>query len=194
LNPVDHLTTALLPDLSIGMVLVAMFYAIPWFVVPSQAHTSHPFVLDGGWIVLTMVMWGLCSFGLAIYAVGAWYEALCIRVAEDHLVVESLRAVERIAFADIARVNRVLYEPPKALVKAGLLLGLLNWRAIGPTLLLAGRRDYGVELVLHDGGRKRLGLTGVCHLDRLLSALMTAGVATDPELTPWSLPPGAAGK
>jgi hypothetical protein len=132
----------------------------------------------------------VCSSDL----VTAWYEAWCIHMAEDHLVVESLRAVEQIAFADIAQVQRVLCEPPKALVKAGLLIGLLNWRALGPTLLLAGRRDYVVELVLRNGRRQRLGLTGVCHLDRLLSALLKAGVPTDPELTAWSLPPGAAGK
>jgi hypothetical protein len=173
---------ASLPDLFVGMLLVGMFYALPWFVVPGQAHVSHPLVVEGGWMILTVVMWGFCLFGLAIYATAAWYEASCIRVADDHLVIESIRTMERIAFADIERVNLAVREPPKTLVKIGLLIGLLNWRAIGPTLLVAGRRDRMIELVLRDGRRRRFGLTGVYHLDRLISALRQAGVHVDPDL------------
>jgi len=178
-----RLTSALLPDLVIGMLLVGMFYAIPWFVVPNHAHSSHPLVVEGGWIVLTVVMWGFCLFGLAIYVTAAWYEVLRVEVAGDHLVMESMRAMERIDFADIERADLAVREPPRALVKAGLLVSLLNWRALGPTLLVASRQDRVIELVLRDGRRRRLGLTGLCHLDRLTSALQLAGVAVDPGLT-----------
>jgi hypothetical protein len=177
-----RVTSALLPDLFIGMLLVGMFYAIPWFVVPNQAHSSHPLIVEGGWIVLTVVMWGFCLFGLAIYATAAWYEVLRVEVAGDHLVVESMRAMERIDFADIERVNLAVREPPKMLVRAGLLVSLLNWRALGPTLLVASRNDRIIELVLRDGRRRRLGLMGMRHLDRLISALKQAGVVVDPEL------------
>jgi len=177
-----RLTSALLPDLFIGMLLVGMFYAVPWFVVPNHAHSSHPLVVEGGWIVLTVVMWGLCLFGLAIYATAAWYEVLRVEVAGDHLVVESMRAVERIDFADIERVNLAMREPPKLLVRAGWLVSLLNWRALGPTLLVASRSDPVIEFVLRDGRRRHLGLTAMRHLDRLISSLKGAGVAVDPDL------------
>lgn len=177
-----RLTSAFLPDLFIGMLLLGMFYAIPWFVVPNQAHVSHPFVVEGGWIVLTAVMWGFCLFGLAIYAVAAWYETLRIEVAGDHMTVETMRAVERIDFGDIERVDLVIREPPKTLVRVGLLVSLLNWRALAPTLLVAGREDRVAEFVLRDGRRKRFGLMGMRHRDCLVSSLKQAGVTVDPDL------------
>jgi hypothetical protein len=177
-----RLASALLPDLFVGMLLVGMFYAIPWFVVPNNAHSSHPLVVEGGWIVLTVVMWAFCLSGLAIYATAAWYEVLRIEVAGDHLVVESMRAVERIDFADMERLDLAVREPPKTLVRIGLLVSLLNWRAIGPTLLVAGRSDRVIELVLKDGRHRRFGLTAMRHLDRLISGLRQAGVVVDPAL------------
>ena len=177
-----RLTSALLPDLFIGMLLVGMFYAIPWFVVPNHAHSSHPLVVEGGWIVLTVVMWGFCLFGLAIYATAAWYEVMRVEVAGDHLMVESMRAVERIDFADIERVDLAFRQPPKTLVRVGLLVSLLNWRALAPTLLVAGRDDRVIEFVLRDGRRRRFGLMGMRHLDRLISGLKQAGVVVDPNL------------
>ena len=173
-----------LPDLGLGVLFTGVFFALPWFIVPGEAGTSHPLIVDGGWIILTLVMWGFCLFGLAIHGVAAWYEVLRVGVAGNHLVIETLRAVERVDFADIERVDLAVREPPGLLVRAGWLVSLLNWRALGPTLLVASRSDPVIEFVLRDGRRRRLGLTAMCHLDRLISSLKGAGVTVDPGLEP----------
>jgi hypothetical protein len=173
---------ALLPDLALGLVLLGLFFAVPWFVVPHQARTSHPVILDGGWIFLTVILWGFCLFGLLIHAVAAWYETRRIRIAGDHLVIESMRGDERVPFADIERLTCGVREPPRALVKAGLLVSLVNPRAAGPTLLAAGQRDPVLCLVARDGRRWTFGLTGICHVERMIDALKQAGIAVDPDL------------
>jgi hypothetical protein len=177
-----RLTCALVPDLALGIMLTGVFYVVPWFVVPSQAHASHPLVVEGGWMILTVVMWGLAFFGLAIHVTAIWYEVLRLHVADDHLLMESLWRRERIAFADIDGVELGVREPSKVLVKMGMLVSLFNRRALGPTLLLASRRDRVIELVLRDGRRRRFGLLGIRHLDCLISSLRQAGVSVDPDL------------
>ena len=164
------------------MVLLGLFFALPWFIIPHQAHVSHPLVLDGGWIILTLVMWGLSLFGLAIHAVAARYEAWCIHIGADHLVMESIWGAERVPFADIERLTMGSREPPRALIIAGLFISLLNWRAAGPTLLAAGRKDPVVYLVTRDGRRRTFGLAAICNADRLIASLQQAGVAVDPDL------------
>lgn len=181
-------TTALLPDLLVGMPLVGVFYTLPWLVVPAQAHMSHPVVVEGGWIVLTAVMWGLTLLSMAIHAVAAWYEALCLDVAGDHLVVESLGGTERIDFADIEAVDLGLRTSPRFLVC------LLNRRALGPILTMAGRRGRVMEIVLWNGRCRRFRLTGAYHLDHLVAALGQAGVTVDPQLVRSSLRPKSAAR
>ncbi len=171
-----------LPDLGVGMILLGLFFALPWFIVPHQTHASHPLVLDGGWIILTLVMWGLSLFGLAIHAVAAWYEAWCVHIGADHLIMESIWSADRVPFADMERLTMGSREPPRALIVAGLLISLLNWRAAGPTLLAAGRKDPVVCLITRDGRRRTIGLTALCNADRLVASLQQAGVAVDPDL------------
>lgn len=177
-------TGAVLPDLGLGTLFMGVFFALPWFIVPGEAGASHPLVVDGGWIVLTLIMWGFCLFGLAIHLVAAWYETTCIHVASDRLRIESLWGVEDLPFADIERLTWGDRAPPRALIRAGLLISLLNWRAAGPTLLAASRSDPVLRLVLRDGGQRTFGLTAIRNLERLTGALRQAGIAVDPEPTP----------
>ena len=170
---------AVLPDWGIGMLFIGGFFALPWFIVPGAARTSHPLVLDGGWIILTLVMWGFCLFGLAVHGVAAWYEASCIRVAGDHLRIESIRGVEDIPFNDIERLTYGVKGPPRALLKMGLLLSLLTGRATGSAMLAASREDRVIFLAMRDGRRRTFSLTGIYHVERLAIALQEAGVPVD---------------
>ena len=173
---------ALVPDLGVGTLFIGVFFTLPWLIVPGEAGTSHPLVLDGGWIILTLAMWGLCLFGLAILGVAAWYEARAIHVGETDLTIESILGTERIAFTDIERVTCGVREPPKALVTAGYLMSLINWRAAGPTLLVASRSDPLVCIVTRDGKQRNLSLTGLYNLERLIAAMKKADIPVDPEL------------
>ncbi len=173
---------AMLPDIGIGILFVGTFFTLPWLVVPGEADTSHPLAIDGGWIILTSTMWGFCLFGLAIHFIAAWYETLSIHVAGDHVRVESLLGAETIAFSDIERLTLGIRQPPKTLVKAGFLLSLVNWRAAGPTLLVASRSDPTLCLVRRNGQTRSFSLTGIYHVERLVAACKDAQIPVDPEV------------
>ncbi len=173
---------ALLPDLGVGLLFVGPFFTMPWLIVPPQAGTSHPLVVEGGWIILTLIMWGFVFFGLAVHVVAAWYEALNIQVASDHLLIDSLVGIERVPFTEIERVTFGVKQPPKALVKIGLLVSLFNWRAAGPTLLMASRDNPVLCLVKRDGRTRTFSLCALLHVPRLIAALKEAQIPVDPEL------------
>jgi hypothetical protein len=106
---------------------------------------------------------------------GRFAVARQIRAGDTDLAVESLWSVEQSTYSDVERVHLGTREPPKMLVRVGLLVGLLNWRALGPALLAASRSDGVVEFVLRDGRRLCFGVTGMRHLDSLISRLKQAG-------------------
>ena len=170
---------AVLPDWGIGMLFVGGFFALPWFIVPGAARTSHPLVLNGGWIILTLVMWNFCLFGLAVHGIAAWYEASCIRIAGDHLTIESIGGVEDIPFDDIERLVYGVKGPPRALLKAGLLLSLFTGRAAGSAMVAANREDRVIGFEMGDGRRRTFSLTGIYHVERLTIALQKAGVSVE---------------
>lgn len=172
---------AVLPDLGIGTLFIAAFFTMPWLIVPSESGTSHPLVFDGGWAILTLIMWSFGGFGLAVHIVAAWYEVLSIRIGEDGLVITSLVGVEAVSFSDIERLTLGVRQPPKALVKAGFLLSLVNWRAAGPTLLVASRSDPSLCLVRRSGRTRSFSLTGIYHVERLVMALQQAHICVDPK-------------
>jgi len=177
-----------LPDV-VGLMLTGVFFAPPLLIIPSV--TSSPRLLDveGGWIVLTLLFWLLAGFGLAIHAMAAWYTRYQIRVLADGLERVTLWGRDRVAFADIESVAAAPTEPPRWLVRAGFVMSLVNWRALGPTLLVASRSDSHLELRCRDGRRLRVGLTALLGVDGLLRALRDAGIALGPKLEPLARQP-----
>lgn len=94
-----------------------------------------------------------------IVAVGVLAAVWCAVRAQPLLV--------RVSAHDFAEAQQ--RNPPKALVWLGWLVSLLNWRAIGPTLLVATRSDPVLELVARDGRRARITLTALPDAERLLA-------------------------
>ena len=174
----SRFVAALMPDF-LGLLFTVVFFLPPWPIVIEAADAAHPLQVAGGWIVLTVIMWSLSLFGLAIHAVAAWYETLCIRILDDGLEINSLRGHRRIPFNDILRAEQGYKDPPKALVRAGMFMSLLTWRAAGPTLLVASRTDVQLVLTLRNGRQHRFTLTGIHHLDTLLDTLKRRNIPVE---------------
>jgi hypothetical protein len=170
---------AWVPDLLIASLLVAVFFALPWLIVPNMADTAHPFVLDGGWIVLTLILCAFALFGVIIYGVDTDYETRSLRVQGSEILIESFKGIQRVPLTDIQEIACGQSEPPKALVRAGLLISLLSWRAAGPTLLMASRQDSVLQVVLKNGQTHRFVLTCLKNWQPVLKALKEAGIPVD---------------
>ena len=163
-----------LPD-ALGVLLCAVFLALPMFVIPTSPAGGGLF--DGDWVALTIVMWAMAGFGLAILGVAAWYATLRFEVEPDAIRRVTLFGARTIPLASIEEVRPVTHRAPRRLVGLSLLVGLFRPALLGQALLLAGREDPGVELVLRGGERVRVLLTALEHAGALERALARVGGA-----------------
>lgn len=170
-----------LPDI-LGFLFAGFFFALPFFIVP--ANDSNPSVLnpDGGWIILTLVMWAFAAAGVAILAIAARYAAFSILPGPDAVAVTTWRGPAHYRYADMQLVRPYVRRPSKGWIGLGVLISLLNWRAAGPTLLLATNESHGIEVVLRDGRTWLVAIDALDGLERLLDILRDRGVKIDPAL------------
>ncbi len=170
-----------LPDI-LGFLFAGFFFALPFFIVP--ANDSNPDVLnpDSGWLILTLVMWAFAAAGVVILAIAARYAAFSILPDPDAVAVTTWRGAARYLYADMQRAQPYVRRMSKGWIGLGVLATLLNWRAAGPTLLLATNESQGIEVALRDGRAWRVAIDALEGVDRLLDILREKGVEIDPAL------------
>lgn len=166
-----------LPDV-LGLVMTGLFLALPMFVVPANSPSGSLF--SGDWVALTAVSWAMAGFGLALFGAAAWYAALRYEVLEGAVRRVTLFEDRTIPLESIAAVEPVTLRSPRGLVRLSLLLGLFRPALLGQALLLAGRTDEALEIVLRDGSRVRLLLTALENAGPLRKALERATGGTLP--------------
>jgi hypothetical protein len=157
-----------LPDI-LATMITGLFLAIPMLVVPRNSPSGGLF--EGDWAVLTVVCFAMAGFGLALYASAAWYAALRIEVGERSVRRVTLFGSSEFALDEVAEVRTVERRAPRRLVLLGLLAGLFKPALFGQALILAGRTDAGLEIVLRDGRRIPLLLTALENAEPLRRAL-----------------------
>lgn len=160
-----------LPDV-LGLLMTGLFLALPMFVVPASSPGGSLF--SGDWVALTAISWAMAGFGLALFWAAAWYAALRYEVLGDAVRRVTLFEDRTIPLESIAAVEPVTLRAPRGLVRLGLLLGLFRPALLGQALLLAGRTDEALEIVLRDGSRVRLLLTALENAGPLRKALERA--------------------
>lgn len=167
----------ILPDI-LGALLTCAFFALPVFVVPANAPDGD--WTGGGWIVLWCIGFFMALFGVAIHAVAAWMAVYHLDVLPDRLRLSTLFGDREMRISDIAGVRLRERKKSKTLIVAGTLLSLANWRAAGPTLLYASRRDRVLEMVPRAGAGSAKPFTVDPdyseHVDGLLESLKRAGI------------------
>lgn len=174
----SRLRGAILPDVC-GVLLGPLFFALPLCVVASGSIAG---ALSDGYTTVTLIALVVGTGGWVLFAVAAWYAAFCVEVLADRLRVSTLFSTTDLPFAEVSAVRSVVYRPPAWLVSLGALVSLANWRAAGPTLLLASRADRGVEVVTRSGARTRFWLTGMLGGPQVIAALVGSGVAVPEEV------------
>ncbi len=173
----SRVRAAILPDV-LGVLVTGMFVALPLFVIPANAPSGD--VFDPGWRPLVWIGAAMACFGLAIFAAAAWYASLSFTVEEGGIRRATLFGSRWIPFAEIAEVRSTTVRAPRSLVGLLLLFGFANPRLLGQGLILAGRSDEAVEIVLRSGRRIRVMLTGLENSAALSHALTTVPAARAP--------------
>ena len=171
---------ALLPDI-LGVMFLVLFFGLPWLIVSSTSGVSNPLNPEG-MPVITIVLWFMSLFGLALIAVAARYEAWHLKVLPNELRINALTGTDSLAFTDIESLTEEPYKPPKALVRWGLFMGLINWRALGPTLLVASRNDFQIVITLKDGTTRKFVRTCLRNIEAVVTACKATGITVDVEL------------
>lgn len=163
----------MLPDI-LGTVFLALFYALPWLIIPSTTGHSSP-IAPEGMLPLTVILWAFALLGIVFFWIAARTEAWSLRVGEETLRLTTITGVETIPFDRIERIEETPVEAPAALAKWGWLMSLLSWRAAGPTLLMTARSDSQIQIVLTDGSSRRFVRTCLRNVNVLVEACRDAG-------------------
>lgn len=164
-----------MPDV-LGTLLFGAFFGLSLFLASDMSSTGHPLAAD--WIVPTLILWAFSLSGIAILWIAAHYAALRFRLLPDRVERVSLTGTSSCPYASIVSAVPGTREPPKALGCLGLLVGLVNWRALGPTLLAAGRSTDVLDVQCADGTSWRISLSALEDPERLVEALQAKGPGT----------------
>jgi len=164
----DPRSSVVVPD-AIGAAVFAAFFGLSLLIASDMAATGQP--LDAGWRVPTLILWGFSFFGLSILAVAAHYATLRFRLLPDRVERISLRGTTACPYGAIRSVEVATKQPPKALGCLGAVVGLFDWRALGPTMLAASRGSTVLEVRCEGGTTWRISLDALEEADRLVEAL-----------------------
>jgi hypothetical protein len=191
----------ILPDI-IGVILTAMFALAPIFIIPRAGSPMEPWGIlsfDGGWGVLTLVMWFMALFGLGAMVASLSSAVTSVLVLPDRLRVSRLRGTAEYPYEQIAAAEPVLWETPPKLRLLLILIGLFNWRFLGMVLLTTSRSMTGVGLCLKDGKKVNLWTDAMPGSWQILAGLRANNVpmpeemaATIPQTPPPEAPPGVS--
>lgn len=172
-----------LGDLSSGLIMFGLFFAMPFFVVGSSVQTVTE------WLPFAMVFWLVAGLGLLSEYLGAVWGGFSVTVLEDRLVLGGLTGSEDILYDDFASIRRATFQPPGWLVKTLWILTLMGGRrgllAAGQASLMSAAEAKGY-LITTRSGRKtyiwytdQMGSTALTRFDLVEKALAGSGVRVE---------------
>lgn len=193
-----------LPDL-LGTAMAAVFFALPILILTANVRGPRGLDLldfDGGWGVLTLVLWAFAAGGLSILFVSLRYATTSLFLLDEGLARVGLAGGWQCRFDDIEAIEPAVLRTPRWLRVLLFVGGLFNWRLMGQALLAQARQSTGMTLCCRDGRRLTLWFDSLEGFDRLFHALRRAGVPMDADLAeaiddagePSPRAPGRAGR
>jgi hypothetical protein len=164
-----------LPDF-LGLVLCAVFFGLPLFIITRNSPEPGVLNFNYGWGFLTLILWTFALAWLTILAFSTWYSKYQIHLLKDRLRKVTLRNEKDYLFAEMASVRPIEWRPPRWLITLGFIVSLLNWRAVAPTLMLMGESHNGISIYLKGSRAVDIWLNPLEEGKRILEALREAGV------------------
>ncbi len=169
------------PDV-MALAIVTGFFTLGLGVGLSAAPGGLFTLFSSNLIVPTLVLWLFTLFGFYMFRIAARYAGLGLRCVEGQLTRFAPSGSEKITVDEIVSVELGHWQPSKWVTRFGFLVSLLNWRAMGPTLINASRNDPQLELHLKDGRTWIYDMNSAQNLASVLSCLETSGAKVDSSL------------
>lgn len=172
------------PDM-LGMLMTVFFCAMPILVITTNAHGDDPvdiFGFHNGWWPITLVMWFMACFGLAIVFVALWYACYTLKITPTGFRQRKLFSAGEYAFADMEAIEPAKWAWPWWLRIVVILISLARPRLAGPVLLGAFEEAYGIAIRMKDGRKLKLWMTHLPGFVRIFHALRKANVPMKAEL------------
>jgi len=169
------------PDI-VGLFFIGGFFGLGLGVGLSGSSGGILTLFSSNLILVSCVLWSFTLFGFYMLYTGAKYAALGLTCSSEQVKRFSPVGVEVLSPADIDLVKLGHWKASKWMVRFGFLISVLNWRAVGPTLLNASRNDPLLEIHLKDGRVWSYDLAGAQNIEKVMLCLQKNRIDVDPKL------------
>jgi len=174
-------SAVILPDI-FSFLIAGFFLALPMVLAVHIFNSSSILDFREGSAWLTLVFWSMGMIFASILYWSAKYASFALQVLPGEIHLETLGKEQCVAFSDIELADFVDYRPPKWLRSMMFIAGLANWRMMGQALLLSGRRDWGVTLILRNGEKLKFLCSNIPGADKIFQALRLHKIPFSQEL------------
>jgi len=163
------------PDIIAWMIIVG-FFTLGLGVGLSGSPGGISSLFSSKLLAISCILWLFTLFGFYLFRVAARYAGLGLCCSDGHLAYFSPSGTRRVSISDVASVQLGHWQASKWITRFGFLISLVNWRALGPTLLNTSRSDPQLEIYLKNGGTWKFILTGARNVEPVLSCLERQGI------------------
>lgn len=138
---------------ALAIFLGGVFLVLPLFIVIQFAGESHPFSMDGGKAIVTLVFWFIALISLTSLAISTWYEKLHFQIAQTGIRKTNLLRSEEFPFDQMTGLTRRAWSPPAWFKRLSWLMLAFNPGLAGP-MILGSMNQAPFVIVLNEDGRE----------------------------------------
>lgn len=131
----------------VALILFLTFYSLPFLINGGTMQA-----ITGMWQI-TLIMWGMSFFGLALFYYSAWYASYRIEITKEALYLITFKGVTECPFSDMVSADMVSLRNPKWFRKLFLVLSMISLvggrnsvQSAGSAILAATAAYGGLEL------------------------------------------------
>jgi len=161
--------SVVIPDL-MGLIGAAFFFALPILIVANNDPGSMPWTLEGGWWVVTAVLWFMAALFLSMIFIANHYSTLWLQITPSALLVNRGSTTAAYPWSDMESCAPYVGTMGR---KLGILLILFGRTPgqVGQGLLVATNEAFGVEISLRNQKPLRVMANHLPDFPKILEAL-----------------------
>jgi len=121
-NPEDiaYGTGSLVASDIVALIILLTFYSLPFLINGGTMQA-----ITGMWQI-TLIMWGMSFFGLALFYYSAWYASFRIEITPEAFYLITFKGVTECPFSDMVSADMVSLRNPKWFRKLFLVLSMIS--------------------------------------------------------------------
>ncbi len=163
------------PDL-LGLLGGAGFFALPLLIIGENVPGQLPWSTEGGWHILTIVLWSMAALCLSLVVVGYFYSTLSIVLTDRCLELRKGFRGAAYAWDEMEACGE--YHSNRGKIMGFLLVVLANSPGmVGQGLLVASNEECGLEIRMADGRTVKVMANSFPGYLELVGALREHGIS-----------------